>query len=163
MQTGASLVQSLTLLDDAEQLADGKETLGEAFWRTLIANLVTQYSNGEVMGSSFRSFCQYYLAQYYCKHKDAESSADIKNLLTSIQKINRGWLPLAEEVTELSEAIERDDRDMINPVAEKMWIYVSALRKAFVSRVFFLTRNGRMGIGYIGFGKRQSDIYRQGV
>ncbi|KAI1452124.1 heterokaryon incompatibility protein-domain-containing protein [Annulohypoxylon moriforme] len=160
MQTGASLAQSLALLDNTGWSAVGGHDIAEAFWRTLITNHVTPYPNDEIIGSSFRSFCLYYLAQcLYGSHNNEGAGVDVIGLLESLhRKTNQGWLPLAEEVTELAKAIEDDDREIIDPVVDEMWMYVAALRKVFISRAFFTTRNGRMGIGHMAL-ERGSRIF----
>ncbi|XDG08022.1 hypothetical protein ABKA04_007637 [Annulohypoxylon sp. FPYF3050] len=154
IQMGIGLVKSLALLDSTGWTTVGEHSIIEAFWRTLIANNLIVYPSDELIGSSFREFCLYYLAHYARDYGDAGGWADVVALLNSLHAKSRPvWLPPADYVAEVLEAIEDwndpEASEMIDEVIEEMRRFVTALRNMFEDRVFFTTRNGRLGTGHV--------------
>ncbi|KAI0894373.1 heterokaryon incompatibility protein-domain-containing protein [Annulohypoxylon nitens] len=154
IQTGVGLAKSLALIDSTGWTTVGEHSLTEAFWRTLVANNLISYPNDEIVGSSFEEFCLFYLAQYVRDYSDAGGWADVVALLNSLHgKSQPGWLPSVDYVAEFLEATEDGNdpeaREMIGQVVEEMRIFVAALRNMFEDRIFFTTRNGRLGTGHV--------------
>lgn len=154
IQTGVGLVKSLALIDSTGWTTVGEHSLTEAFWRTLVANNLISYPSDEIVGSSFEEFCLFYLAQYVRDYGDAGGWADVVALLNSLHgKSQPGWLPSVDYVAEFLEATEDGNdpeaREMIDEVVQEMRIFVAALRNMFEDRVFFTTRDRRLGTGHV--------------
>lgn len=160
---GTGIIQSLQILEEFLHASRGRGRQGgpdvvERFWRASIADLTGSGPvppRSEVYGPAFRSLVCFLIA-FNLTHDEFTSGNHQQEMAISLMERLRAAtgssdLPEGKDVLELTASLRSGSEDVkkeaMATAATSLGPYLTSLEKTFLTRRFFITEKGRMGIG----------------